>query len=57
MADTFMTVFGVGITTLAFVGTSYVFSKSSRGDAKAEYKRHDLAEENIMQGINGMNRE
>ena len=57
MADTLMTVFGVGINTLAFVGTSYVFSKSSRGDAKAEYKWHDLAEENIMQGINGMNRE
>ena len=36
------------INALAFVGTSYAFSKSGCGDAEAEHKQNDLAEEKLQ---------
>ena len=40
-----MTMFEEGINALTLVGNNYAFSKSGCGDAEAEHKRHDSAEE------------
>ena len=42
-----MTMFEEGINALTFVGNNYAFSKSGCGDAEAEHKRHDSAEEKL----------
>ena len=45
MEGILMTVFGTGISTLAFVRTNYAFGKDGCGDYEAEGKPRDLAEE------------
>ena len=48
MAIILMMIFGAEINAGTFLGNKYTFTKSDRGDAEVEQKRHDLEDEKLQ---------